>query len=413
MKVLKHTEFPFPDDLEGRMNSISNVVNSEIKIATLLHLDDTLAEGGDILSRIRNTVGKKVKLGWGRDLASYCHHSLLPIGAVAEEEIRRYTGETTYLGYRLTESGKKYGIPIAVFSLRWGVDNGFNLYSIFGSTNSPGKSRSPLNRIKILKMLRSKGKIRKTDLVDNLELAAWGLRSHLKSLKKIGFIAYDPIPEFHEMKGRLSYYKYSGKKGTPETVRHMRDVTLKALKAMKKLKTGSYLDVANEIDYRSPNISGILAGLERQGFLESIVNFKVGTSLPEVEITDDGRKFVDKYLAIVEDALSDNASLSELQNKAGIFLASETYKECLINGINNHWKVSPHGNSRPVQETNEMIISYFRKKPGARPKEMRKDLNIENLGSYYLKPLVKAGILEKKKIDKNNKTAVGYFVTAP
>ena len=48
-------EKKFPDDLEGRMSSVLNAVNTELKTVTLLHLDDRPADGIEIRDRIRDT----------------------------------------------------------------------------------------------------------------------------------------------------------------------------------------------------------------------------------------------------------------------------------------------------------------------------------------------------------------------
>lgn len=46
MEVLSHEEKPFPpvEDLEGRLNAVFNIVNTELKSATMLVLDDNPAE---------------------------------------------------------------------------------------------------------------------------------------------------------------------------------------------------------------------------------------------------------------------------------------------------------------------------------------------------------------------------------
>ena len=55
MRVIEHRENPFPEDLEGRLNAILNVVNTELKALTLLHLDDTPRSGQEIKARVRET----------------------------------------------------------------------------------------------------------------------------------------------------------------------------------------------------------------------------------------------------------------------------------------------------------------------------------------------------------------------
>lgn len=170
MNVIEHKEIAFPTDTKGRLNAILNVVNTELKTIALLHLGDSPIDRHDLKRKMRETVGYGVYLpGPSRNLEAYCHQTFYPIGAVAEETILRDTGDETYFGYCLTDAGKKYGLPVAAFTLDYVVRNGKSMFTILGSTSTPsGRKRAPLSRINILQELRG-GHSRVTDLERELE----------------------------------------------------------------------------------------------------------------------------------------------------------------------------------------------------------------------------------------------------
>lgn len=147
---LKKTEEEFPTEIKERMNAVLNVVNSELKSLTLLHLDDTSASGDVIRKRILDTV-EDGYLPIPSTFEEYCHHSLLPIGMVAKEEVVRDLSSNVLVGYSLTDAGREYGKMIASFALQFACDNDISMFSILRSTKSRGLSRAPLNRVAVLR----------------------------------------------------------------------------------------------------------------------------------------------------------------------------------------------------------------------------------------------------------------------
>ena len=134
-------EKPFPEKLEDRMAIVANGVNTELKAVTLLHLDDVPTEAGVIRARIMETIGG----GYLPHSAAFRAYgtTLHKIALVAKETVARDTGEGEYVGYSLTEAGKKYGVPASVFSLRYAVEHEMSMFQVLGPTNSKGKSRAP------------------------------------------------------------------------------------------------------------------------------------------------------------------------------------------------------------------------------------------------------------------------------
>lgn len=392
----------FPKNLEERIGAVSLLTNTETKEVTLLSLDHIPAPGSEILSRMKQGVRRNTELPKGSVITSYCHDSL-PAGLV-REQIKE--GQSLY---SISEAGKEYGIPLAVYSLKWGVENGLSLYSILG--RQPTTPLKVPYRIQILKLLRHKKSLREVDLSDETGLVATGILNHLKSLREIGFINYDSIKEPHELKGDFKYeYVEQAEKVKPKTVAGLRDLTNRVLEEIKNGKA-DFNKVSERLRYPHPNhVSVILSGLERQGFVKSDTDFKFGKKLSRATITRRGGKFVDEHVATFENALSDGAVLTKLKREAEIFLDdTEMKKEILTRAIENYWAVSSNRNSTPSGITNSKIVDFLERHPGARTVEIEKSLGLSK-GTDYLTPLVETGVLKKRRIDKNNKNAIGYFI---
>jgi predicted transcriptional regulator len=227
---------------------------------------------------------------------------------------------------------------------------------------------------------------------------------HLKNLKKIGFVKFDSIEN-----GNFKY-QYTGKEGEPQTVKKYRTLTKNVFDYMKKVQSAVCKNIVHGVGYEHWNITKILAGLERQGFLEKVGPFPKKDIHSRVEITDLGIRFLEEYVTVFEDALSDGNSLQLLENKAWQFFEDRSRAgEYLSKGIENYWKVSPRVNARPIEETNSRIIAYLEKNPGARSKDIKDNIGL-SLTNTYVSPLLRAGILEKRHVNGEKRTNIGYFV---
>lgn len=409
VKVLEERENPFPDDLEGRLNAITNAVNTELKTLTLLHLDDRYVGENEIRLRLRDSVGNGVYLPMASSFAGYCSHSLLPIGAVAEGDIQiiNARGLSEFTGYKLTEAGKKYGRPIAAFTLDYVLRTGKSMFEIFGSTASSGKTRSPLNRIKILEHLGNGEELRTSDLTgplqtNNIQL----LLGNIKPLSEIGFVDYESIGDV-EGKCFVVYQWVKGKK--PEDVKpYAGDLSLtpkvsEALFVMEHLNSEeARILVGRE---RPSDTSRILSYLVKEGFAKRISEF-TKDERSRIRLLESGKQFLNEWVESVKDALQDGDSLTEMQKLYEHLINDEQrFGDFSRKGIKLYTEISPWINKRPKEETNRKIIKYLIHNPGRRPKEICEELNLPQ-PTTYLTPLVKSEILTKKKERKS----VNYFV---
>src|SRR3989338_6827498 len=116
-------EEEFPTDLEARFEAVFAAIgNSEAKCLTLLCLEQSVLSSWNLHKKfLRESSGV-----WKTSStlqARYCENTLVPIGLVAAMDTL-YFGSTEYIvGFRLTESGLKFGKPIAAFLLEKSSQN--------------------------------------------------------------------------------------------------------------------------------------------------------------------------------------------------------------------------------------------------------------------------------------------------
>ncbi len=387
MEKISIDENRFPLDLEGRLNSILNVVNTELKSVTLLHLDDHAVNGDGIIERISNNC-KGGYLPNPLTFSAYCLHSFLPIGAVAKEEVIRDDG-SIMVGYRLTESGKKYGLPIAMFSLKWAEEYGESLFNTFGATSSPGDIRAPFARAKILETLY-KGKSYVSELNELIGYTNISGSPTLRDLKKLqgnGLINSDSRFNY------TSEYVYVNKDGEPTKWRNCPNLTSKVFDLLRSEKRVVVGDISMKFNHKSNQISrDILNHLTNQGFAKRVLTG--GSNIPYF-LTEKGIFFVENYLLKVNDTLSDGKFLSELTSEYHDMISSERFPELMRRGINLYVKVSPRICRLSGDMTKKRIEDYLKLNPGSTPTKMESGLKVSRIQNH-LTPMIKSSRLKKE-----------------
>jgi len=408
IEVLEERENPFPDDLEGRLNAITNVVNTELKALTILHLDDRYVDKREIKSRLRDTVGDGAYLPNSHSFGGYCSRSLLPNGVVEGDiQIINARDSKEFKGYRLTEAGKKYGRPIAAFTLDYVLRMGRSMFEIFGSTQSHGKTRAPLTRIKILECLGNGEELRVSDLAKLFQTYnSQTLLNNIKSLSEIGFVDFGSVGD---MDGKsFVVYQWVNGKNLEEVKPYMGDVSLtKEVSEALSVTESLNLEEARRLvgRERKPGISNILSHLVRGGFARRVSEF-TKDKRSRVRLLEPGNQFLNEWIEPVKDDLQEGNYLTEMQRLYEHLISDEQrFREVSRKGIKLYKRVSPNIDRKPKEETDGRIIKYLRDNPGCRPKEVCDKLDLSN-PSKYLISLTRLGILTKKKEGKS----VNYFV---
>ncbi len=355
-------EKSFPNNLEDRLAIIANAVNTELKNVTLLHLDDVPKEAPEIKARIRETIGRGY-LPHVETFRAY-GNTLHDIALVAKKTITRDTGEIECIGYSLTEAGKTYGLPSAVLSLRYAVDNKISMFQILGSTISSGDSRAPYNRIKILGELRNSEELREIDLVEALDLNNRAVNQHLGALAKIGFVKFDSIGA--KSKGKYKFQWINGKfSDKVKTVKKRSSLTKRIAEYLaNNTHPFDRNELSGVLKYKYlKHVSTVLYGLEKQGRVRRIFPWRARELLSRTRILDNGRKFYDKwYLPLIE-LLSDR-ELEVSKQEQETFRESQEYANYIRRGIGLYRRVSPMINKKSPEERIEGIKTLLRNKPG-------------------------------------------------
>ena len=358
MLEITREEKLFPEDLEGRLTSVLNGINIELKTATLLHLDDRPADNKEIKARLRQTVGKEY-LPDTRVFGGY-GNTLQDIALVAKETIVKRTGEIAYVGYSLTEAGTRYGLPIAEHVLKWAVDNDLSMFSILGSTFSTGKTRAPYNRVRVLEALSAE-RINREGLAEHLSLSVTVTGSCLRALSKIGFVRFESIGT---MQKGYSKYRWSGKL-SPESVKLMwghSTLTREVIELMVSGKEMDYNDVVNILKSSVNSTIGVLSWLEKQGVLDRTVPWRGCNYRSEAEILNPGRKFLEEVLQPITEHLSDKHALTTSLNA--------DFSDYITQGIKVYAKVSPAINKKSFNQRIEELQAYLKKNPNATREEI-------------------------------------------
>ena len=386
----------FPKDLEERLEAILSSVNTEYKSVTLgFLLDDSWKTSNDIRNAAESYINPVTNIiPSDTSFKAYCTFTFIPIGAVAEERIK---GRIPVSYYKLTEDGEKYGKPIAQFSLRTAVDYKLSMYEIFGSTPSPGKTRSPFNTAKILFELEKEDNLRRVDLVNECGLTDSIVKQHLLRLKNIGFVNYDSVSG--EESGWSKYEWIKGKNlENIKPVCKLPTLTKKVANKMKKLEISDCNELAEVLDYKHPeDISKILSGLEKQGFVKKVKfkgrEFKFGEKQSEASITEKGRKFVYEFLELVCQALGED-DFDGIYQEIEIFDDPSITSDYISRGFSLYKEVCPVYKRKSKKDNESRILQILKNQ-----KLRRKEIN-EALGkdvTIYLRELIKRGEIKKER----------------
>jgi len=390
---LESKENAFPEDLEGRLNAVMNIVNSELKSLTLLHLStEHSLTGGEIHGKVARTLKGKGYLPNQLAFEEYCSCTLYPIGAVAMETVLSESDVRIRTAYRLTSAGSLYGLPITAFSLHWAEEHG-SLYSVLGATVSARKTRSPTNKIRILEALAEQERLRAVDIAHELKMNDSTISHNLSALKKSGMI------EYYSVSGREgSYVTYEFiNSGLPvETIGRKPNMTGEVYGLVKKLKLSDSREISSILKVNHPsNVSVILSGLERQGHLKRVSAWRQG-KLSEAQITEKGLEFVRGYISPLKAALADELHLEEMNNKYLVpLLTNEDFFSLMAQKSSTAYsRVSPGINSLSKDERIRQVLSMIKEDRFLFPGDIANTLGVHKETVFaYLRILEKEGLV--------------------
>ncbi len=400
---------PFPDIPQARFEAIfASIGNSESKCATLLNLPHTQPTTA---SELHQAFKDSTNEAWDlhpSTTQSYCEETFIPIGFVARSEILYY-GRTKYnKGYKVTESGLRFGQPIAAFLLQQSTELPYALETLFSMTSrgNGGETRGVINRIRVLEALyeqrESEFPMTNLQISEKLDTQKSYVAGHLKSLRDLGLINFSSISTENK---RIIPYSVVGKIPIAEipTLKAEHTLTRNVAEIMNTLGTADIHTVMEEYARRFPNnkIDGfraakVLSFLARHGYIAS--DFKIGEIHSNSKITEEGIKIVENIIHPIKRALEGDEDL--LDEWRGI-----PWREYAESAVNKHKLASSQANAGTIQEWASEALEIILNNPGIRTTDIGS--RIKTNTSVVLKLLFDEGLIRKEK----DRKAVRYYAT--
>jgi len=385
----------FPEHPEARLETLLRCMNGEIKQALLLVVDHDPMTG----TGIRNCLAELTRsfLPGQATFRDYCVQTLAPAGLLTHQLFGNDWG-TKYSCFSLSKAGEKYGQPVAAFSLKYAVDHNLSLYDLFGPTSSPGNSRAPHNRARIIELL-AEGCSQVVELEERVGLSHTDINYHLKRLQARGLVRFDSL---RSQPGMKTYRWVKGRRSTEaKTVDTRKRLTGAIAQWLFKHKAGNHHQIARALNCAHiQDVSKVLVGLARQGFAQTQF---ASTHRSAVELGARARLMLD-YVQAVRSAAEDRAGLREMAGLLDEFRANRklltTNLDAAVDlyrtvapGLNRR---GPKGREAELMRLVEAFQAEHRK--GPRPSKM-----VESLGwshgtlRIYLNSLIRQGRLIKQQ----------------
>jgi len=388
-------EEPFPEDPQERFAAVFGAIgNSEAKCLTLLCLSQSPITGPDLHQRFIEESGAAWRSNRNTQ-SEYCINTLIPIGLVTQEDYIAYGSQDYVTGFRLTEAGNLYGVPIAAYLLSESNDLDKSLLAIFGQTSKgSGETRSVVNRARILKLLSISQPLRTKDLAEHLELDGSCVSHHLQHLTSLGLIDYSSTNS--EIKGLFKYNLVpEASRQKVQTVERSRTLTEEVADLAFKLKEVDCARLAAILKDRSHSseknlrgaVSKILSGLAGQGILTRGI-FQKGESQSQAAVTPLGRQLVDSLIVPIEEALINGSHLDDWHQL--------DWRKQTKEAITKYKNASGHIRQQPLEYQQALALEIIRQNTGIRPAEIARQIQPNSLYDV-LRNLVQSGQVRKEK----------------
>lgn len=378
----------FPSELDDQMESVLSSVNTEPKQIALLALEETPQIKYHVLNKITDKYVDTDRHWYPghKALDGYLEETLLPIGFLTKKEVIKHF-DRPRVGWSLSPSGKKYGRPIAAFSLKYAVENESSLFPLLGRTASRGEIRAPLVTYKTLNEL-SKTDLMLSELEKRVGSSTIAGGRGAKRLINQDLIEYE-VPE--ERMRHPYKWKENKKPEDAKPVKDHRTLTNSVAPLLYKFGRADRVELSKELDIDSPErINPVLSGLEDQGFIE-----------PDyfASITQKGKDFFNNYLKKVEEALSGGSELKLMKEMEDEFRETDIGRRYAEKGMDLYSEVSPTKKRRDPEERKEMILKFIKSYESEYKKSPRwKEIIRECEGAgVYLSELLEEGKVERIK----------------
>lgn len=358
--------YDFPEHPEARLAAVLSCMNSELKQATLLVLDRYPGTSTDISTRLATLAN--ARLPTPGTFSSYCTDTLVPMGFVVQERFRKRRPGFPKNYFAITGPGEKYGQPIAAFSLRYAVDHNLSLYELLGQTASPGESRSPYNRARLVELV-AEGHSTIKEVRACLGLAIEDVRQHLRRLQKLALLTFASLS--FEKKGVNCYTWVSGRlPAEARTVGQLSRLTRDVARWLYRNQQGERHQIGHALHYpHLCHISRVLVGLAEQGLVHS--PFK-STDKSRIILSEKSTLLSD-YTRALRNALEEKPDLKDMREMLEeLMYDKDICCRYLEAGIELYRAASPNINCWTTEERESELLQFIqrfskREEAGARP----------------------------------------------
>ncbi len=408
LKIKNIREEQFPADPKERFNALFPAIGNSAPKCLFLALSSSDFKTPRQYYNDFLDVSKRVwRINNSAPTAAF-RQSLIGIGLVAEEA-SLFDGATEYVvGFRSLEAGLHYGQPIARFLLAEAGGLNVSLRTLFGTSNSSGETRGPVNRAIILEVLNNMaiGTSTKTaSIADKLGISLSVVGVNLRHLDKLGYAKYRSADASDE--GTRVYVLADNSESIEvEKIGYRRTLTQEVKELMQTVGRASSRDLARRLEDRVPDrdrvylanhVSTVLAGLAEQGFCEPEI-FEDPEAYSIAKPTRRGKRLVRRLILPIRKALNDDLDTLERMDNVD-------WRKYAAPAIARHLAESKSAgtNRRSIRDQAMEALKFIKRHPGVRPNELVSELDFFNY--QQAEWLLKRGLVRKVREGK----AVRYY----
>ncbi len=341
------TEFPFPEDPDGRLDKILSCVNTELKSTILtICMDSEPRNANDLRYRFMETLKDVAWVPESANFSEYGRRNLVPSGAAAQLNATSNGKRIDF--FKITDCGNSYFRPVAAFALQYAVNNGRSMYPLLGRSGSSGSTRSPSVRVSILQSI-----ISGSDRVSDLGLKQGNIHRHLEALNDAGLIVYE-TKGAGDAEGWAVYEWVDGKEPADLAMhgRH-RNCNIKVAQYLCMRGSADYRDVSNGLEIGLDTVSRALVTLAEAGFATCKFTCKKKTDLKPLGF---GRDFYENFIVPVEKHLADEDSIVP---EVAVHV-EENLAYYASRGVGLYTNASPSRQVSGRNENEDVVMSFIR-----------------------------------------------------